>query len=278
MAAPELLAFRTQFSEAYKSQDTVASSRIKAEEKEFQSRIGYSPVKVAAMLPMMPIYFCFFWALRKIIYTPETFNIASAPFLWMASPFTQDPFFVIPALTACVTYLSLRNMMKKNPTNNSTNFIIRKGRVFAPLFPLASFFLFASFPAAFNAYILTLSVMNLSLTTFFTSQTFFNLAGLPKAYPGTSLYHELIRKGEIVPETVRISTPETPAANKIEAKAAAEVKSDAHVEQPSLDPTKLVGKKVLEQAPIEGHMSVHNTKVFNSPGKKSHGKKPKATK
>jgi len=244
-------------------------------------KIGFQNIMMAANLLSMPVFFAFFWALRRIIYSPEVFNITASNFLWMSSPFVQDPYFIIPAITASMTYLSITQLMKKNQTTNSTHALIRQGRVFAPLLPVGSFFLFATFPAAFNTYILCLAASNLFTTYMFHSAWWARLSGLPLAYPNTALYFQLVREGVIQTqptEPVAKKNPSIPATNQVTEPTENPAIPHDPINKEAIDPASIVSAEVLERGLESGHMNIRNTTIYRRPPKKQPLKDSKATK
>lgn len=231
-----------------------------SERQAFLKRVGIKNSYAALNILSAPVFLCFFFGLRKIIYYPELYNLQNqSGFLWIPSPFMHDPFFLIPLLTATVTYLSVSNMMKKNPVTNSTNPLIRQGRVLVPLLPLGSFLLFSSFPSAFNSYILVLTSFTYLSTTLFHSKSWARLCGIPDAFPNTALYSKLLREGKIIPAVYAASSVQQSVSHTPSTDPAAHDGDSTH---PATEKVR-VGPRQIVESPSEAP----KIRVFRNPPK-----------
>ena len=165
------------------------------ERSNFIKRYKVKELAPAANLLMLPMYISYFVGLRDVLYFPEKHQIIeAAAFLWMPSGFLPDPYYIVPAITAIVSYMSIRKMMVNQPNTSSTPLLFRKIKSFTPLLPFFSFFFFASLPAGFNLYVFVIALTNFLNNYFFQSKFFGKIFGIPEAFPGTILFYELQQK------------------------------------------------------------------------------------
>ncbi len=162
----------------------------------------------------LPVYICWFLGVRDMIYSPERFSyLDTSQFFWIPSLFTPDPLFILPFVSATITFFTIKKTMKRAPITAETPLIFKKLRIYAPYLPFPGATFLATFPAGINLYFLALSIANFATTQIITSPQFMKAMGIPSAFPGTILYNDLMSKSIITNVKKAVMVDASPIAS-----------------------------------------------------------------
>jgi membrane protein insertase Oxa1/YidC/SpoIIIJ len=128
-------------------------------------------------------------------FNPEFFSeLHQTSLLYLDSITEKDPYYLIPFVSACMTFSSIRFARKKQGnTALQSPHIIRAMNVFQYM-PFAAIAILGSFPAVLNMYWCSVAMTNLGFTIMLHSTLFKKFKGVYHPIPGTILHNEMMKK------------------------------------------------------------------------------------
>jgi len=211
---PEFTEINNRYKEKLRKSDSEGGKRVMEERSTLLRKYNINMGAAGLNFLQVPVYICWFLGLRNLLYSPEKFAfVDSSQFLWAPSLFVPDPYFLLPAISAFITFLTIRKTMQRAPITAETPMIFKKLRIYAPYLPFPGAFFLATFPAGINLYFLSIALANYASTVILASPAYLKAIGLPKAYPGTILYNDLMSKSHLteIKKAVIVDAPVPPA-------------------------------------------------------------------
>lgn len=219
---PEFSDINNRYKEKLRKGDSEGGRRVMEERSTLLKKYNVNLAAAAVNLLQLPVYICWFIGMRDVVYTPEKFGFMdSSEFFWVPSLFTPDPYFLLPFISATITFFTIKKTMKRAPITAETPLMFKKLRIYAPYLPFPGAIFLATFPAGLNLYFLALSISNFATTSIMSSQIYLKTLGIPKAFPGTILYNNLMSEAQIT-DVKKAVIIDTPAVSTTHAKETAE--------------------------------------------------------
>ncbi|PWY86410.1 hypothetical protein BO94DRAFT_585993 [Aspergillus sclerotioniger CBS 115572] len=175
---------RKEMMMAHKRNDTVESTKKRAELSRLHSSHGVAPWK--AMIPMaqIPLGFGCYRVVNNMCGLPVP-GLATESVAWLQDLTVADPYFILPIVSAVCMHLTLKKGGDTGTSPLADSSL--KNAVFFGL-PLLSFAFMASFSAALQLYFTTTGVFALGQTYLVSSPSFRKMVGITQVDPNAPNY------------------------------------------------------------------------------------------
>lgn len=165
----------------WQNRDAVKLERAKL--KHLRKLHGIYPMLNFLNLGQLPLHMTFMSLINRLAYSYDVPPaMLTEGLLWFPDLSAPDPLGILPVAGGLITLL---NML--NSTAVGGNASIRKMRKYMILMPILSIPIQMTFPAAFNLYWMSSSMVQLLIVTGFRMDNFRSYLGVPNALPGTKL-------------------------------------------------------------------------------------------
>lgn len=154
----------------------------------------------------MPVHLVYISLINRLSFNYDLNpSILTDGFLWFKDLSAPDPYGILPLLGGLI---SLLNILSTSTTSLTPT--MRKIRRYVYVFPLISVPIWMTFPAAFNLYWISSSLVHLIILNLFRNNRFRHFIGIPEYLPGTKL-ERMNTKGsmEVIKPKVYSSPPST---------------------------------------------------------------------
>jgi 60Kd inner membrane protein len=131
----------------------------------------------------MPVHLVYISMINRLSFNYDLNPaILTDGFLWFKDLSAPDPYGILPLIGGLV---SLLNILSTSTTNITPT--MRKLRKYVYVLPLISVPIWMTFPAAFNLYWISSSLIQLIILNLFRNLKFRTMIGIPEYLPGTKL-------------------------------------------------------------------------------------------
>ena len=166
----------------------------------------------------MPVHLVYISMINRLSFNYDINpNILTDGFLWFKDLSAPDPYGILPLLGGVV---SLLNILSTSTTTVTPT--MRKIRKYLYFLPLISVPIWMTFPAAFNLYWISSSLVQLIILNLFRNMRFRKFIGIPEFLPGTKLEAMNIKTATTVLKPKYFDAP--PSAKEKAAKVALHAK------------------------------------------------------
>jgi len=136
----------------------------------------------------MPVHLVYISLINRLSFNYDLNpSILTDGFLWFKDLSAPDPYGILPLLGGLI---SLLNILSTSTTSLTPT--MRKIRRYVYVFPLISVPIWMTFPAAFNLYWISSSLVHLIILNLFRNNRFRHFIGIPEYLPGTKLERMVI--------------------------------------------------------------------------------------
>lgn len=158
--------------------------------KDLRQKHGIYPSLSLLNIFQFPIHLVFISMINRLSYNYDIKPaILTDGFLWFQDLSAPDPYGILPIIGGSITLL---NIMSTSTTN--INPTMRRMRRYMLYLPFLTIPVWMTFPAAFNLYWMSTSLLQLIILNLFRNLKFRETMGIPKFLPGTKLERENQRK------------------------------------------------------------------------------------
>jgi len=176
---PAMTALQEKISDARRRGDLFEMAQLTQELQGLTKKRGINPFKNAIPLVLqMPVFMSFFFGLRGMTNCPVE-SMSSGGLFWFENLTMADPFYILPLMTCCSTYLQL----KVGADGARLDQMTPKMKIAMKIMPFFLFPITMNFASAVTFYWFTTNVISLGQARFFKVQavrTFFKIPDMIK--------------------------------------------------------------------------------------------------
>jgi YidC/Oxa1 family membrane protein insertase len=183
---PEMKNFQNTMSKFQRAGDFKGTREARKQFAALRERYGINNFLPFLSLSQIPVLITWFLSLRYVANTPDKFpSVKTDGFLWFQDLSAYDPYFVLPIISACVSYHNIQ-LSTMNATSAIGGPFARYTRYFK-YFPFLTIPFVGFFPAALNIYWITTALVQLLITMSVRSTALRSMMGIPEYLPGSIL-------------------------------------------------------------------------------------------
>lgn len=180
---PDIDDIQTSMKRHMKEGNREATKVERAKLKQLRAKHGIYPMLSLMNLLQMPVHITWISLVNRVSFNYDVHRgIMTDGFLWFKDLSAPDPYGILPFVGASLTFL---NILSTSTTN--LNPTMRKLRRYMFLLPVLTIPVWMTFPAAFNLYWMSTSVVQLIILNLFRNLKFRQMLGIPQYLPGTKL-------------------------------------------------------------------------------------------
>jgi len=183
---PEMKNFQNTVQKYQRAGDFKGSREARKVFSALRERYGINNFLPFLSLSQIPVLITWFLSLRYVANAPDLFpSIKTDGFLWFKDLSAYDPYFVLPVISAFISYHNIQ--ISTLNANSAIGGPFARYTRYLKYFPFLTIPFVGFFPAALNIYWITTALVQLLISMCIRSTAFRRAMGIPEYLPGSIL-------------------------------------------------------------------------------------------